>query len=220
MLIAVALATMVGGVSLAQGGEGGVEKTTAQAQKEGCPDVGQGISYYRSTTWKWQRLMGTPKTKASRQEATVSCRYAHWVAKLWQKRSMKARRLYERWVDFRTIGMTWDWPTAVSRVQVIFPGTAAWQMNCSSGEGGHGRFVMNSQGSPAGGWMQFYSSTFYAFVDSARGYVKSHGFIVHPRAWSWTHPLGQALVSGYIRYVLGIRTAHSHWSPSADYLCE
>src|SRR5580765_1314671 len=103
MLIAVALATMVGGVSLAQGGEGGVEKTTAQAQKESCPDVGQGISYYRSTTWKWQRLMGTPKTKASRQEATVSCRYAHWVAKLWQKRSLKARRLYERWVDFRTI---------------------------------------------------------------------------------------------------------------------
>jgi hypothetical protein len=68
--------------------------------------------------------------------------------------------------------------------------------------------------------MQFYSSTYYRFENAAREYVKSHGFIVHPKAWSWTHPLGQALVSGYIRSVLGIRTAHSHWSPRVDILCE
>lgn len=101
-----------------------------------------------------------------------------------------------------------DWKTAVRLTQKPFPGTSAWLMSCSSSEGGHGRFVMNHQGSGAGGWMQFMSGTFYAYVDDAFRSVRARGFKVHPRHRSWYSPLGQALTAGYMRFT---GRSRGHW---------
>lgn len=218
MLIAIALVTVIGGVSLASASEGGNETTTAQARKGKCPNIGEGISFYKQSTWRWQTLRGVPKTKASkRQIASTACDYARYVAKLWQERSWTARVKYEEWLASRTLPYTNDWFDAVMISQRVFPGTAGWQINCSKHEGGHGGFVMNHQGSPAGGWMQFYASTYYAFERAAMDYVKSKGFIIHPKAWGWTQPMGQALVSGFMRKVLG--NSYVHWKPSVDPYC-
>ena len=48
-----------------------------------------------------------------------------------------------------------------------------WLLSCSSSEGGHGRWVPNSQGSGVGGWMQMYPSTFWRMWSSARRDVHS-----------------------------------------------
>ena len=99
-----------------------------------------------------------------------------------------------------TIQYTNDWRTAVRLTQRVFPGTDEWLLYISHREGGYGPFVMNHQGSGAGGWMQFMASTFYAYSDDARRAVQARGFFVEPSVWSWTHPLGQALTAGYMRY--------------------
>lgn len=194
------------------------DKKKLRSKKQECVNTHKAVEFYRQTTWKWQKLNSVTPTKASeRQLDIVSCAYAKWVAKLWQKRSFEARMKYEKWVKSRTIPVTNDWTTAVLISQRVFPKTAGWLMSCSSHEGGHGGFVMNSQGSGAGGWMQFMASTYYANHDDAQRYVKSQGFIVDPRVWTWTHPLGQALTAAYMRAVQG--TSHLHWAPSIDPYC-
>jgi hypothetical protein len=93
-----------------------------------------------------------------------------------------------------------DWTTSVRLAQKPFPGTASWLLSCSASEGGHGRFVMNHQGSGAGGWMQFMSGTFYAYVDRALAETRKKGYRVSSKHRSWYSPLGQALTAGYMRY--------------------
>jgi len=205
MLIAIALVVFIGGASLAQAGGSENDKPTAQAKKlksERCPDVGAGIQFYRQSTWKWQTLMDTVKTKASKQRIPASaCAYARHVAKLWQHRSMNARLKYQRWAKEHVIPPTWDWLSAVNLVQRIYPGTKDWLLFISHREGGWGRFVMNSQGSGAGGWMQFMSSTYYAYNDRAFADARSRGFHLDSSVNSWQHPMGQAVTAGYMRYV-------------------
>jgi hypothetical protein len=99
-----------------------------------------------------------------------------------------------------TIPYTNDWRTSVNLAQRIYPGTQSWLLYISDREGGWGPFVMNHQGSGAGGWLQFMSSTFYAYVDSARKDVAKRGYKVPDSVWTWTHPLGQALTGAYMRY--------------------
>lgn len=101
---------------------------------------------------------------------------------------------------FRAIPYTNDWRTSVRLVQRAYPGTESWLLFISHREGGWGPFVMNHQGSGAGGWMQFMASTFYGYVNAARADFARRGFTVDPRVWTWTHPLGQALTAGYMRY--------------------
>ena len=64
----------------------------------------------------------------------------------------------------RTSGI--EWTRFVDR---LWPGQwlGAWAYRCASSEGGHGGFVMNRQGSGAGGQLQFLSSTFYGIIGSA-----------------------------------------------------
>lgn len=100
----------------------------------------------------------------------------------------------------RTLPWTNDWRTSVRLSQRIYPGTDGWLLFISRREGGWGPFVMNHQGSGAGGWLQFMASTFYAYVDDARADVARRGFIVPAGAWTWTHPLGQALTGAYMRF--------------------
>lgn len=101
---------------------------------------------------------------------------------------------------FREIPVTSDWRTAVRLTQRVFPGTESWLLFISHREGGYGGFVMNHQGSGAGGWMQFMASTFYGYVGDAKAAFERKGFIVDPSVWQWTNPLGQALTAGYMRY--------------------
>ena len=101
---------------------------------------------------------------------------------------------------WHVIPATNDWRTSVTLAQRIYPGTESWLLYISHREGGWGGFVMNHQGSGAGGWLQFMSSTFYAYVDDARADAARRGFNVPSDVWTWTHPLGQALTGAYMRY--------------------
>lgn len=48
--------------------------------------------------------------------------------------------------------------------------------------------------------MQFMPGTFYGYVEAAKADFAHRGFKVDDRIWTWTHPLGQALTAGYMRY--------------------
>jgi len=119
------------------------------------------------------------------------------VAKRWEQRRERCEQLLSR----RSIPASSDWVTSVKLVQRVYPGTADWLLFISRREGGYGGFVMNHQGSGAGGWMQFMSSTYYAYSDRAFADARRRGFIVPESANAWTHPMGQAITAGYMRYV-------------------
>lgn len=127
----------------------------------------------------------------------------------WRKQCMIARKKVQHHTAlvkqlkrqmWYSIPYTNDWRTAVSLAQRPYPGTSDWLLFISHREGGYGGFVMNHQGSGAGGWMQFMSSTFYAYVDAARADFQRRGFSVPSNVWTWTHPMGQALTAAYMRY--------------------
>jgi hypothetical protein len=124
-----------------------------------------------------------------------SCRIARSLIDRHRARLTSA--LARRW---HTLPDTNDWRTAVTASQRVFPGTESWLLYISNREGGWGPFVMNHQGSGAGGWMQFMGSTFDGYVGDARIYVEQRGFTVPLGTWEWTDPLGQALTAGYMRY--------------------
>lgn len=89
-----------------------------------------------------------------------------------------------------------SWPAAVQLVGRFYGSSLqAWLWSCSAprSEGGHGRWVPNSQGSGAGGWLQFMSGTFYGVIDSAIARARARGMVVPASARSWYSPLGQAL---------------------------
>lgn len=99
-----------------------------------------------------------------------------------------------------TLPYTNDWRTSVRIAQRPYPGTDSWLLFISKREGGYGRFVMNHQGSGAGGWMQFMASTFYGYNEAAAADLRRRGFNIPDNVMVWTHPLGQALTAGYMRY--------------------
>lgn len=127
----------------------------------------------------------------------------------WSRTCAIARRVYKthqiraaklKVALYRSLPYTNDWRTAVRLAQRVYPGTSDWLLFISHREGGYGGFVMNHQGSGAGGWMQFMSGTFYGYVGAARADFARRGFQVDPSVWVWTHPLGQALTAGYMRF--------------------
>lgn len=88
-----------------------------------------------------------------------------------------------------------DWLTAVDLADQFFPGTGAWLRSCSrpESEGGWGRWVPNSRGSGAGGWLQFLADTFDRNVDRAFREARAAGLVVPPVFRSWYSRVGQAL---------------------------
>lgn len=89
-----------------------------------------------------------------------------------------------------------SWPAAVWYVGRFFgPERRRWLWSCSlpRSEGGHGRWVPNSHGSGAGGWLQFMPGTFFGVIDAAIGEGRRRGMRVPVSARSWYSPLGQAL---------------------------
>ena len=157
------------------------------------------VTAARISTWKCQEQLGSSRSKAAVDAGSLpqSISYRRWVVKRWEKRQSSCERLLSR----RTIPTSSDWVTSVKLVQRVYPGTADWLLYISRREGGYGGFVMNHQGSGAGGWMQFMSSTYYAYNDRAFADARRRGFIVSESVNSWTHPMGQAITAGYMRYV-------------------
>lgn len=99
-----------------------------------------------------------------------------------------------------------NWLSAVRWAQGPFPDTSGWLLSCSQtgSEGGWGRWVPNTQGSGAGGWLQFMASTFYAWVDEALAAARARGYRIPSGTRSWFSPLGQALTGAYM-YLRGQR---------------
>lgn len=157
---------------------------------------------------KW--LMATRHEKCWEVPWQRSCTVARAVYRLHTSlgRVVTRRLMYE-------IPATNDWVTAVRLVQRISPGTESFLLNCSSGEGGHGGFVMNHQGSGASGWMQFLSGTFYGHAPEALAHAQSMGFILPDGLLDIHSPLGQAITAAYMR----THGMSSHWDPSIDSLC-
>jgi hypothetical protein len=156
------------------------------------------VGNFRTATFKCQDTLGVPRSRASASIWALprSLGYRQWAAGVWKARAASCERTLAK----RTIPATNDWLTAVRLVQRIYPGTEAWLRFISHREGGWGGFVMNHQGSGAGGWVQFMSSTYYAYSGAAFADAKRRGFIVD-RSWNaWTHPLGQAITAGFMRF--------------------
>ena len=142
------------------------------------------------------RWMIAPRTEhCSSVPWTKTCRIARERLNFHGSRMERIRA--DLW---RTLPETNDWRTSVRLSQRIYPGTESWLLYISDREGGWGPFVMNHQGSGAGGWLQFMASTFYAYVDDARRDVERRGFVVPASVWRWNHPLGQALTGAYMRF--------------------
>lgn len=117
-------------------------------------------------------------------------------ARVWTIRVELTRLSAYRLLGSRCLPTTWA--AAVAWAQKPFPGTASWLWSCSGSEGGSRGFIMNRQGSGAGGWLQFMAGTFYSNVDNAFAASRRHGHPVPAGARSWFQPLGQALTGAYM----------------------
>lgn len=171
------------------------------------------ITSHRLQTWNCQDDLGIKRSRASVSvwALPMSLGYRAWAADRWKTRAVKCVAA----LQLRTIPSTGDWSRAVELVQRIYPGTSGWLLSCSSGEGGHGRFVLNHQGSGAGGWMQFLSSTFYSHYRAAFADARAKGFVIDRVHESWYDPIGQAVTAAHMR----THGQSSHWDARIDYLC-
>lgn len=219
VIVAVALVIVRGGDSAAIQTQPVVAKKVdekaarkQQAQQARMKEQSFVVSVYQRETWDCQKQLGaTPTRGTSAWGMPRSIRIRDKIIKFWRQQTTLCTAAIER----LTIPSTRDWVTAVRLVQRINPGTDRWLLSCSSGEGGHGGFVMNHQGSGAGGWMQFMSSTFYAHFRQAFADARARGFVIDRIHESWYDPLGQALTASYMRS----HGMSSHWDPGIDPLC-
>jgi hypothetical protein len=54
------------------------------------------IAQYRRETWRWQRLMGLRRSRATKVHVHRSPHYRRWVRNLWRKRAVAHRRKAHR----------------------------------------------------------------------------------------------------------------------------
>lgn len=166
----------------------------ARSTAEALRDARHGVAFFRQKTWHVQRRIPVPLTPTNYAERhTRSVAYAHWLKHLWHGRWHRALHS----LAAHRLPFTNDWETAVRIVQRVWPGTSGWLLSCSAHEGGHGAFVMNTQGSGAGGWMQFMSGTFSWALGRAK--AAAPRIILRPGTAAWTSPLGQAFAAGWAR---------------------
>jgi hypothetical protein len=117
------------------------------------------------------------------------------VLNMWRNRLAQARDLKFR----RYAVINADFDTSLRFASNLFNVSFSWLHGCAHAEGGHGRWVPNSSGSGAGGWMQFMSGTFYGNVDSA--FYAANRRLAHniPAQYkSWYSRLGQAVTAAYM----------------------
>jgi hypothetical protein len=74
------------------------------------------IARYRRETWRWQKLMGVRKSRATAVRRHRSPHYRRWVRSLWLKRAVKYRRKAHRpphraaWSCLKRYEGRWDDP--------------------------------------------------------------------------------------------------------------
>jgi hypothetical protein len=175
-----------------------VQKKLAKSERAQLKILAKHVISARKSAWACQDALGEKRHRASVDVWSLpqAVKYRLYVVNKWLDRGASCEERKRE----RLIPLTNDWQTSVKLVQRIYPGTSGWLLYISDREGGHGGFVMNHQGSGAGGWMQFMSSTYYAYNDAAFADARRRGFVVPQSANSWTHPLGQAITAGYMRY--------------------
>jgi hypothetical protein len=158
-----------------------------------------GVQNRRSATWRHQDYLGQTRTKtAYRERETRSRPYLRWIKRTWAGRAHRAWKVRVHTLrDFEVAAGSNAWLRAVDEAQRPYPNTASWLISCSASEGGHGRWVPNSQGSGANGWLQFMEGTFWRMFWAAKADVESRGYRVPASAASWYSPLGQALAGAW-----------------------
>ena len=146
--------------------------------------------------WKW-RLKGS--------------HYAYCEHLALKGKATRALRKTRAAIEAASYINTGDFYTATFIAGRIFGYSAgAWTRRCAASEGSFGGFVMNRQGSGAGGWLQFMSSTFSLFAPPAFEAARNKGFRLASSSMQWTNPLGQAITGAYM-YTQGLT---SHWTGS------
>ena len=147
------------------------------------------------STWNCQETLGRKRTKSSGRYAKRPVAYRRYVLRVWRERESTCAD------DLRAVlTANLNWWLATDYANKVFPGTRSWLISCSGSEGGHTSWVPNRQGSGAGGWLQFMSGTFYAYVFDAFSAARSRGYLVM-RSWmNWLSPAGQAITGGYMRW--------------------
>ncbi len=182
------------------------DEQTVQQFKRDLRSLSKLVAKHQEMTWRCQAQLGKQRTRASVTPWALprSVVYRKWVAGVWKARRLSCASSLKQ----RTIPLTRDWITAVRLVQRIYPGTEQWLRFISHREGGWGGFVLNHQGSGCGGWLQYASSTYWAYSYDAFADAKRRGFIVDPSWNQWTDPMGQALTGAYMRFTG--RDGH-HW---------
>lgn len=158
------------------------------------------VSTERELTWTCQRSLARRLYRTSYSERHArSTRYLLHLVRKWDNRKDACREDAEHLVlrDFVVADGNRAWHRSVAQAQRAYPGTTGWLLSCSSSEGGHGRWVPNSQGSGVGGWLQFMPGTFRRMFTAAKADVQRRGFVVPASAASWYSPLGQALAGAW-----------------------
>jgi hypothetical protein len=117
------------------------------------------------------------------------------VLSMWRNRVDNARELpYRCYAVIDT-----DFHSSARFATNLFNISYSWLHGCAHAEGGDGRWVSNTQGSGAGGWMQFMSGTFYGNVDNA--FASANAKLarnIPARYKSWYSRLGQAVTAAYM----------------------
>lgn len=154
-------------------------------------------------TWQRLRLRGLASASVPRIV------YWHKHQARWLRRELRETRAIKRAVAREAArraaaraapsAYSGSWTSAVAAVQAWYPGTSGWLLSCSASEGGWGGFVMNRQGSGAGGWMQYMAGTFYGDWGAATADLSRRGIAI-PVAGSWGNPLAQAIAAAWARY--------------------
>ncbi len=187
-----------GGMTVPSGDSRAQRPLPRVAGAEQCPQNRRGVAFYIRTTNHWLGKRGVRFLAAS--PSSTSCSYTQWLAHRWKARSWQARQAWERFQERRYVLRDFEvtpgnraWLRAVREAQGPFPGTEAWLLSCSASEGGHGRWVPNSQGSGVGGWLQMFPSTFWRMFSAAKVDAERRGYRVPSSAASWYSPIGQAL---------------------------
>lgn len=150
--------------------------------------------WQRSTAWRNQDRAYEARTPTAYAERhTRSVLYLRWISTHWKHIRVQAKKKAAR----LRLPSTGDWQTAVRIVQRTWPGTYSWMLSCSKHEGGYGRFVMNTQGSGAGGWLQYMQGTFDSHYSKALSLARTEHRPVPPAGQGWTSPLAQAFAGGW-----------------------
>lgn len=163
-----------------------------------CSSARRAVPWYRSATHSWQRLRDAVRLAGpSPKVRGHSCGFARYAAGEWQSRARTARFTYKKWLTERVLQEQESYLEAVEEVQRVYLGSRGWLQSCPRSEGGWGRWVLNREGSGAGGWLQFMESTFWRMFYAAKAEAEAKGFVVPRSAASWYSPLGQALAGGW-----------------------